>query len=111
MKDRENHREVSVEQADEFRKKHKIALYIETSAKTGENVQTVFLLASKLLYMQNKDKIGEMVSGLMTNKFRKRRTNTANKCARSSVRKFKIKVLVAVEIFLIYHYLIFKHSN
>jgi hypothetical protein len=62
MKDRENHREVSVEQADEFRKKHKIALYIETSAKTGENVQTVFLLASKLLYMQNKDKIGEMVS-------------------------------------------------
>ncbi len=62
MKDRETHREVSVEQAEDFRKKHKIALYVETSAKTGENVQSVFLLASKLLYMQNKDKIGEMVS-------------------------------------------------
>jgi hypothetical protein len=49
--------------------------------------------------MQNKDKIGEMVSLVIINVFRKRRTNIANKCGRSSVRKFKIRVLVAVEFF------------
>jgi hypothetical protein len=39
MKDRENLREVPREQAEAFRIKHKISYFIETSAKTGENVQ------------------------------------------------------------------------
>jgi hypothetical protein len=35
---------------------------VETSAKTGENVQQAFLLAAKMLYFHNKDSLSEMVS-------------------------------------------------
>ena len=35
---------------------------METSAKTGENVEQVFLMASKILYTNFKDKIGSLVS-------------------------------------------------
>lgn len=62
MKDREQLREVKREQAQEFCRKNNIAFFLETSAKTGENVQKVFLLASKILYRTNRDTISEMVS-------------------------------------------------
>lgn len=62
MKDREAHREVPREQAEAFALKYKINYYVETSAKTGENVQQVFLLAAKMLYTSNKDMIADMVS-------------------------------------------------
>lgn len=62
MSDRESKREVSREQAEKFRLENKIAFFAETSAKTGHNVELAFLLASKLLYRQNKDKLGVMVS-------------------------------------------------
>ncbi len=38
MRDRKEQREVPKEQAEEFARKHKIAFFIETSAKTGDNV-------------------------------------------------------------------------
>lgn len=60
MSDKEEHREVTQQQAEEFRAKHKIAFWIETSAKTGSNVEDLFLLAAKLVYFKNKDKIGLM---------------------------------------------------
>jgi hypothetical protein len=62
MKDREDLREVPQEQAREFARKNNVAFFLETSAKTGENVQQVFLLASKLLYQNNKEIISDMVS-------------------------------------------------
>lgn len=62
MKDREDLREVKQEQAQEFCRKNNIAFFLETSAKTGENVQKVFLLASKILFTTNKDMISDMVS-------------------------------------------------
>ena len=43
--------------AEAFRRKHQISFFAETSAKTGENVELVFLLASKLLFVNNRDLI------------------------------------------------------
>ena len=54
MSDRENKREVPREQAEKFRRENKIAFFAETSSKSGQNVESSFLLASKLLYRQNK---------------------------------------------------------
>ena len=64
MKDREEHREVSVEEAREFQKMNRIPFFLETSAKTGQNVEIVFQMASKILYENFKDRIQEMVSKL-----------------------------------------------
>ena len=50
QKDREEHREVSLRQAEEFRQKHSIPFFIETSAKTGENVEVIFTMAAKILH-------------------------------------------------------------
>ena len=77
---------MSVKQAQEFRQKHNIPYFIETSAKTGENVETIFSMAAKLLYDNYKGKIAEMVSkpSLMTF-FRKKTQRRRNVCARSSV--------------------------
>lgn len=61
QKDKEYYREVSVEVAEAFRRKHQISFFAETSAKSGENVELIFLLASKLLYVNNKDMIRQMV--------------------------------------------------
>lgn len=60
MSDRAEHREVPVEQAEAFASKNRIHYFVETSAKTGENVQDVFLLAAKMLYTTNKDMITDM---------------------------------------------------
>ena len=94
MKDREELREVSREQAEEFRRKHQIAIFVETSAKTGENVQMIFLLASKLLYTNNKGKIGQLVSfadDLYTNDCRKKRTKILSRCVNlAKISKLKI---------------------
>ena len=57
QKDREEFREVSVRQAQEFRKKHNIPYFVETSAKTGENVETIFTMAAKMLHFNYKDRI------------------------------------------------------
>ena len=62
QKDREEFREVSVQQAEEFRAKHKIPYFLETSAKSGENVETIFLMSAKILYSNYKDRIAQLVS-------------------------------------------------
>ena len=42
MKDKEENRTVEVSEAREFQRAHKIPFFLETSAKTGQNVETVF---------------------------------------------------------------------
>ena len=37
----------------------------ETSARTGENIEELFIIASKILYNNFKDKIQQMVSPLL----------------------------------------------
>ncbi len=54
--DLEDEREVTSERAIEFCKQYNIDKFFETSAKTGFNVEEVFSLVAKELYMQEKDK-------------------------------------------------------
>ena len=42
MKDREAQREVPVSEARDFQRANNIPFFLETSAKTGQNVETVF---------------------------------------------------------------------
>ena len=57
QKDKEKDRQVSKEEAEKFRKEKGINFYFETSAKSGENVEEVFIMAAKVLYDNFKDKI------------------------------------------------------
>ena len=58
----EDQREVSVEKIEQFKKEKNIEFSFETSARTGENIEELFIIASKLLYNNFKDKIAAMVS-------------------------------------------------
>ena len=62
MKDREAQREVPVSEARDFQRANNIPFFLETSAKTGQNVETVFQMAAKILYEDYKDRIVELVS-------------------------------------------------
>jgi len=53
--DLEEEREVTKDRAIEFCQQYGIDKFFETSAKTGDNVEEVFSLAAKELYMQQKE--------------------------------------------------------
>lgn len=61
-KDMEDQREVSLDRVEKFKKDRGIMFHFETSAKTGENIENLFIFASKVLYNSFKDKIEQMVS-------------------------------------------------
>lgn len=61
-KDMEDKREVSLERVEAFKRERGIIFSFETSAKTGENIESLFITASKILYNNFKDKIAQMVS-------------------------------------------------
>jgi GTPase SAR1 family protein len=56
-KDMEDQREVSQDRVEAFKRDKNISLSFETSAMTGENIEDLFITASKLLYNNFKDKI------------------------------------------------------
>jgi GTPase SAR1 family protein len=60
--DNEDSREVSGDKANAYAKEAGIAKVNETSAKTGENVENIFITAAKMLYAQNKSQMQEAVS-------------------------------------------------
>ena len=51
--DLDEKREVSTEKGNEFYKDHNLSLFLETSAKSGINVQDIFINAAKILYEEN----------------------------------------------------------
>jgi hypothetical protein len=53
----EEKREVSQDRVDAFKHEKGIHFHFETSAKTGENIESLFITASKILYHNFKDKI------------------------------------------------------
>jgi GTPase SAR1 family protein len=67
-KDMEDKREVSAERVEAFKREKGIKFHFETSAKTGENIENLFITASKILYHNFKDKIAQMVSKFKQNK-------------------------------------------
>jgi GTPase SAR1 family protein len=60
--DNEDAREVSIEKANIYAREAGISHVWETSAKTGERVEDIFITAAKMLYAQNKHEIEEKVS-------------------------------------------------
>ena len=56
-KDLEYEREVSKEEGEKFAKENNFDFYIETSAKTGENLKVIFIEAAKILYLSHKKEI------------------------------------------------------
>ena len=55
--DREREREVSVEKALKYKADKNLDLFIETSAKTSQNVQECFTLIARMLYRKFREKI------------------------------------------------------
>ena len=66
-KDKEEEREVTLDRVEKFKSDRGIMFHFETSAKTGENIENLFIFASKVLYDFNKDKIDQMVSSFEHN--------------------------------------------
>ena len=48
-------REVSFEEALAFKQKHNLLYFAETSAKSGENIDRLFMDTSKFIYLKYKD--------------------------------------------------------
>ena len=57
---------MSLDRVEKFKKDRGIMFHFETSAKTGENIENLFIFASKVLYNSFKDKIEQMVSNLFS---------------------------------------------
>ena len=53
--DLEDKRRLTKEQGEQLCKDHKLAFFMETSAKTGFNVQNVFIQVAKELYLQHEE--------------------------------------------------------
>ena len=51
---------MSLERVEKFKRDRNIQFHFETSAKTGENIENLFIFASKILYYNFKDKIAQM---------------------------------------------------
>lgn len=58
----EDRREVSLDRVEKFKREKNIHFHFETSAMTGENIEDLFIMASKFLYHNFKDKIAQLVS-------------------------------------------------
>lgn len=59
--DLENHREVPFEEALQFKKDNNLLYFTETSAKSGDNVDKLFIDAAKLIYLKYKDRLQNMI--------------------------------------------------
>jgi Ras-related protein Rab-2A len=53
-------REVTFEEALEFKQKNNLVYFTETSAKSGDNIEKLFLDASKFIYLKYKDQLAKM---------------------------------------------------
>lgn len=62
QKDNEDAREVNFEKATVYSRENGFKLNEETSAKTGENVEDVFVKSASMLYSKFKNDLGELVS-------------------------------------------------
>lgn len=59
--DLEKFREIQIERALEFKKEHGIQYFAETSAKSGENVEKLFIDAAKFMYIKYKDQLHKLI--------------------------------------------------
>ena len=66
--DLEESRVIGKEKAEKFYLDHKLDFFIETSAKTGENVQKIFIKAAQMLYEEYSQYIGKEITSDAVNK-------------------------------------------
>ena len=85
--DLEKERQVSKEEAEKFKEEKKLDVFMETSAKTGENARTVMIEAAKILYkdyLKSKQNLaeGETLDDDKGEKLERKRpkNNTGKKC-------------------------------
>jgi GTPase SAR1 family protein len=71
-------REVSTEEALEFQKKHNILYFTETSAKSGDNINQLFLDCSKFIYLKYKDQLSKMIEDETASQTSHNTRNVAN---------------------------------
>ena len=53
QRDREREREVSFEKGEKYMKEKNLDYFLETSAKTSENVENAFIMAAKMLFKKH----------------------------------------------------------
>ena len=58
--DNEMQRDVTVEKAEAYARENLMAYNGETSAKTGQNIEEIFVRAAKMLYLKHKDELSEI---------------------------------------------------
>jgi small GTP-binding protein len=73
-KDLENERKVSKEEAESAARENGMK-YIETSAKTGENVEKAFMILGEMIYKKHKQWNSEPISSSKTNQSSKESVN------------------------------------
>jgi hypothetical protein len=54
-------REVTFEEGLEFKKKHNLLYFTETSAKSGDNIDKLFIDIAKFIYLKYKDQLSKMI--------------------------------------------------
>ena len=58
--DNEMQRDVSQDKAQAYARENLMAYFGETSAKTGQNIEEIFVRAAKMLYLKHKDELGQV---------------------------------------------------
>ncbi|CDW89880.1 rab gtpase 2b [Stylonychia lemnae] len=81
--DREEAREVSFEEGLKYKTQHDIDIFIETSAKTGNNVKDTFINTAKMLYVHHKQKIQKSKANLIEKIQRRRLKRTLSQNERN----------------------------
>ena len=90
-KDEEKKRAVTLDRVEKFKNDRGIQFSFETSAMTGENIEQLFITASKVLYNTFKDKIDAMVSNdLLIGRGKKR--SKKRKTRRSLVKRLRARM-------------------
>ena len=80
----EENREITEEEAENFKNHYDLDLFMEVSVRTGENITEIFVEAAKLLYNKyeknKRDKVKDYEKLNEQKKIKEENTQDGNKC-------------------------------